>query len=164
MTQAKLRELLNYDPLTGVFTWRETANNRLRPGDVAGSVRKSGYVNLGVGGKLYLAHRLAWLYVYGAWPSKELDHINENKSDNRIANLRDVNRSQNCQNIRLPKRNTSGVKGVYFDKRASLWHARVYHDGRHHCAGFHARLRDAAAAYAALAAKVHTHNPMALTS
>lgn len=163
LTQSDLKRLLDYNPETGAFTWKLVDNNRLRPGDVAGSIRKSGYINLGVQGALYLAHRLAWLYVNGQWPAGELDHINRDRSDNRIVNLREVTREQNCQNMLKPSNNTSGYKGVTFDRRKNMWMAKIYTRKRSRFLGYWHRAEDAGAAYAAAAAKIHTHNPSAST-
>jgi hypothetical protein len=111
MTQEEVCQLLDYDPDTGVFRWRE-GNCRRSAGDVAGNLMHDGrYERIGIGGRSYLSHRLAWFYVYGEWP-KEIDHINRNKRDNRIANLRAVTRKENQLNRGLNKNNTSGVKGV----------------------------------------------------
>lgn len=161
LTQATIKELLHYDSSTGLFTWRKTKNNRLKPGDVAGSVRPNGYVNLGVAGKLYLAHRLAWLYMHGKWPSCVIDHINRDKSDNRIANLRDVTSSVNEQNKLICSRNSSGYRGVCFDPRRGKWEAKIWHHGRKQWIGYFDDAMEAATAYAKAAATYHTHNPLA---
>jgi hypothetical protein len=161
LTQSLLREFLHYEPTTGVFTWKVTKNNRLKPGAIAGSVRPGGYVNLGVAGRLYLAHRLAWLYIYGVWPEHQIDHINRNKSDNRIANLRDVTQSENVQNTLICSRNSSGYRGVGFDRKAGKWEAKIWHHGRKKWIGYYDNVKDAARAYASAAATHHTHNPAA---
>lgn len=110
-----LRTLLHYDPDTGVFTWRVSRYGGARAGNIAGSLRKTGYRGIKVCGKLYYEHRLAWLYVYGEWPSNFIDHINCIEDDNRIANLRLANNWQNKANSRkhkagLPK----GVKKCHY--------------------------------------------------
>lgn len=102
ITQAKLKNLFNYDLTTGIFTRRVT-KGRFCEGDRAGHVNARGYVMMMVDYKLYYAHRLAWLYVYGIWPG-DLDHINRNESDNRIDNLREATQSQNNANQRLTAR------------------------------------------------------------
>lgn len=86
LTVERLRELLDYDPETGVFRWKEP-RRKCRVGEVAGSLRKDGYVKIQVDGRFYQAHRLAWLCVYGVWPSA-IDHIDGNRANNAIANLR----------------------------------------------------------------------------
>jgi hypothetical protein len=83
-----------------------------------------GYIRVGVGGELFLAHRLAWFYVHGEWPS-EIDHIDRNRANNAISNLRSVTTSQNRQNSGLSRRSTSGVSGVSWDKRRGKWKAHI---------------------------------------
>lgn len=123
ITADELRSILHYDPLTGVFTHRKSAGGRLA-GSVAGSVDVDGYIKIGVLKHRYRAHRLAWLYTNGTWPKNQIDHINRNRSDNRICNLRDVTHQQNVQNAGNFCNNTSGRKGVYWNKRDSCWSAR----------------------------------------
>ena len=110
----ELREKLAYDALTGIFTWKKRASSRVLAGAVAGSFEKcSGYIVLKINGCLYKAHRLAWLYVNGKWPEQLIDHINGQKSDNRICNLRDVSHKGNlCNQTRPHKNGSSGFLGV----------------------------------------------------
>ena len=121
LNQAKLKELLDYNPDTGVFT-RRMANNRTKP---AGVLNHDGYVIFYIGNRRYLAHRLAWLYVNGEMPVLEIDHINRDKADNRIANLRQVTRSEQCQNKDIQSNNTSGVIGVSWHKTKQKWGAHI---------------------------------------
>ena len=93
LTAERLRGLLEYDGTTGVFHWKGT-------GERAGSIQDKGYRTIEIGGRSYYAHRLAWLYTYGSWPNDELDHIDRNKDNNSISNLRDVSRSENNRNRR----------------------------------------------------------------
>jgi hypothetical protein len=106
ITAERLRQLLHYDPERGVFTWlsrpAERSWNTRFAGTRAGTINGLGYVVIGILGRRYKAHRLAWLYVHGEWPGRELDHINCDKSDNRIANLRPATRSQNIARIKPP--------------------------------------------------------------
>lgn len=97
LTQARLKELLHYDPETGVWTRLVATSNSIRIGDVAGGVNH-GYVRISVDGRKYSAHRLAFLYQTGAWPSAEVDHWNLDKADNSWGNLRGATRSQNIAN------------------------------------------------------------------
>ena len=114
LTAERLRELLYYDQDTGIFTRRISTRPNAMAGMIAGGLDAHGYVNICVDKRRYKAHRLAWLYVFGAWPKHEIDHINGVKNDNRIFNLRDVERLENGRNhVRPTKRNkTSGVLGV----------------------------------------------------
>ena len=120
ITQAELKELLNYDKNTGIFTWKISTSNRVYVGKEVSSKRNTGYISIGIKNKDYLAHRLAWLYVYGYLP-KYIDHINNIRSDNRIENLREVTRIQNNQNSSISKNNTSKVKNVSWHKQCKKW-------------------------------------------
>lgn len=123
VTAARLRELLDYDPLTGVIRWRVN-RRRARAGDVAGSAYPSGYIRIKIDSQEYLAHRLCWLYVTGAWPSGQIDHRDGNRSNNRFANLRDATRSVNTQNQRRAQSsNRSGLLGVR--RCNSRWRATI---------------------------------------
>lgn len=132
VTHSHVLEVLNYDPATGVFIWRNDWG-RMKAGDIAGRVnaQRRGYRYIGLGGQRknggleYMAHRLAWFYVHGKWPVADIDHINGDTSDNRIANLREATRSQNIMNAKRGPRNTSGVKGVSFDKARGKWVAEI---------------------------------------
>jgi hypothetical protein len=121
-----LTTLLHYNPDTGEFTQKLKWWNR-EPGDKPGGVSPQGYWYLCVGGKQYPAHRLAWFYMYGQWPKGDIDHINRNRLDNRIANLRDTTTSRNLHNS--PNRGCiSGVKGVHINKEKK-WDAVIMVDG-----------------------------------
>src|ERR1700719_1662744 len=97
----RLRELLSYDPETGVFRWLVRKRQNVKAGDVAGSFDGCGYCKISIDRRAYKAHRLAWLYMTGEWPPAEIDHINMNRADNRFANLRLATRHQNMANQRL---------------------------------------------------------------
>jgi hypothetical protein len=125
ITQAELKEILNYDSETGVFTWKVDRGGRYKKGMVAGGIDKEGYVVIRVLGVSYPAHRLAWLYIHGKYPDNILDHINRDRKDNRLSNLRDVTKAENNTNQSLTKRNTSGCKGVSHRGKYSKWHARI---------------------------------------
>lgn len=140
----RLRELLDYDPATGVFTWR-LYRGRVAAGSVAGSLDRYGYRQIQIDGKLHLAHRLAWLYVYGEWPSGELDHADGSRDSNGINNLRPATRSQNNANAARRRDNKSGFKGVHFHGPRQRFIARV--QNRH--LGYFDAAEEAAAAYKA---------------
>lgn len=145
ITADELRSILHYDPLTGVFT-RIKPTWKYRVGSVAGFLDSDGYMRVWVLKRCYSAHRLAWLYVYGTWPKNQIDHINRNRSDNRIANLRDVTNQQNLQNAGDYSTNTSGRKGVYWDKRDSRWRACITDNGRYLSLGYFGTQVEAVAA------------------
>jgi len=128
LTAEQLRSILDYDPETGIFTWKASTSNRVKVGDVAGCSNGDGYLRIRLHNRLFLAHRLAWLYVYGSWPEDQLDHVNRVRTDNRISNLREVTNKQNQQNASKRSNNTSGHPGVYWCKRDSKWVAQIKHN------------------------------------
>lgn len=113
LTQARLHELLSYDPETGVFTRKIKVGN-MPAGSIAGGIRKDGYLQISVDYVRILTHRLAWLYVHGSFPAGDIDHIDGNRQNNAISNLRDVDRATNLQNLKRPKRTnkSTGFLGV----------------------------------------------------
>lgn len=131
LTAERLRTVLSYDENTGVFVWKISAG-RVKHGTIAGKSAKCCHARVHIDGNDYWAHRLAWLYVYGAWPANEIDHINGVRSDNRIANLRDVSRSMNQQNQRRPQSDnkTSSYLGVSWRTRSSRWRATITIGGK----------------------------------
>jgi hypothetical protein len=98
LTAERLRELFTYDPETGVFSWRARTSNRIKIGDAAGS-RDHGCICIVVHGNRYYAHRLAWLYMHGEWPAKQIDHLNGDRCDNRITNLCEASNNESLQNL-----------------------------------------------------------------
>jgi hypothetical protein len=129
LTQERLKELLNYDSETGIFT-RKTSIAGHKAGSISGASQNKGYIQMYVDGKNYLAHRLAWLYVYGCFPKYQIDHINRNKKDNRIVNLRDVSNSINQHNNTLRSHNTSGTTGVMFSQKRKHWVSQIHIDNK----------------------------------
>jgi hypothetical protein len=125
ITQEYLKSILSYDLNTGIFTWIDCRVRYEKNGTVAGTLNKTGDVAIKINGKRYKAHRLAWLYVYGEFPEKLIDHINGIRNDNKISNLRLANRFQNAQNSRKPLNNSSGFKGVSFHKNTGRWQCRI---------------------------------------
>jgi hypothetical protein len=116
LTQARLHEMLHYDPDTGIVTWR-FARRGIRAGMEFGRVQWQGYRQGMLDGHHYYTHRLAWFYVNGEWPPYDVDHINQNKGDNRLCNLRLATRSENKANTGKQITNTSGVRGVHWSKK-----------------------------------------------
>lgn len=124
LTAERLRNLLDYDPATGLFRYK-VSKGPARAGEVAGTVGNHGYVQIRARGKKHLAHRLAWLYVHGVWPRDYLDHKNRDKTDNRIANLRECCQCENMQNRKIGSNNKSGCKGVNWHAATGTWQARI---------------------------------------
>jgi len=113
ITLDQLKQSLRYSPETGVFLWLQDMGSRAKAGNVAGAKDGCGYTAIKLFGKSYLAHRLAWLYVYGEWPKQRIDHISGDRRDNRIDNLRDVSPSVNSQNQKRARAdNSTGFLGV----------------------------------------------------
>jgi hypothetical protein len=140
-----LKELLDYNQETGNFVWKVDHGIKFKAGEAAGYVAQ-GYARIYIKRKPYQAHRLAWLYVYGEWPKGEIDHINRNKADNRIANLRDVTHSQNMINKDPKSNNTTGHPGVQYDRQRNKYRAVVAREGRKYCGGRHPTIEAAIAA------------------
>jgi hypothetical protein len=149
LTQARLKELLHYNPDTGRFTWLQPCNrfSQVRSGDPAGTLHKRGYIHIKVEGQSYKAHRLAWLYVHGRWPEPAIDHINRIKNDNRIVNLREADQLRNMQNKSRYKRNVSGYIGVTPHRATGKWVAQVQVNKRNHYLGVYETAETAALAY-----------------
>ena len=157
VTVERLRELLAYDPETGVFTWRmrPSVRSRAKPGDRAGRSRTKGarYSQIQLEGQQMLAHRLAWLYMTGAWPSLEIDHINGDGFDNRWANLRLASRAENMQNLHKAQ-TESGRVGVHWSRGA--WSVRIKVNGHGRYIGRFQDLNAALEAHAEAKRLYHT--------
>lgn len=125
----KLSEWLAYSPETGQFTWLRTSGKGYA-GQIAGTRHAKGYISISVRGRMMLAHRLAWFFANGTWPSKQIDHINGDKADNRIVNLREATNAQNHCNRGAQKNSSTGVKGVYWFKPNRRWKAQIVVNGR----------------------------------
>lgn len=124
LTQERLKTLLNYDAETGVFT-NKVIRTRAKIGQPAGALTSEGYTAFQIDGKKIYAHRAVWLYVYGVWPKNEIDHINQNRNDNRLCNLREADRFINAANTGKHLTNTSGHKGVTFHSRNKKWQVQM---------------------------------------
>jgi hypothetical protein len=151
----RLREVLSYDPESGRFEWKRNTSRKKLAGRSAGGLQVcSGYQRLSVDGRRYFAHRLAWLYVNGVWPSGQIDHVNGHRSDNRISNLRDVTHAVNTQNQRAPRStNRSGYLGTaFFEGR---WSAYIGIDGKSKYLGRYLTPEAAHAAYVEAKRQLH---------
>lgn len=154
LSQELLKELFTYHPETGHFTRNVTRGGQLA-GSVAGSIDTCGYRQMRFCGRKRSCHRLAWLYTHGVWPEFEIDHINGDKLDNRILNLRPATRSGNMTNIGARRSSKTGVKGVDWDKQHLRYRAQIMVDGRKKNLGRFDTIEEAAKAYADAAARLH---------
>lgn len=149
----RLKEIMKYDPETGVFTYLVNRGRQRKAGDVVGFVSPKsfhnggGYRIISVDGREYSAHQLAWFYVYGIWPKDCIDHINTIRDDNRITNLREATHSQNMANRSTYANNTSGLKGASFHKKARKWVSCIQKEGEYIYLGLHETKELAHAAY-----------------
>tara|TARA_R110000850_G_scaffold173515_1_gene299162 strand:- start:145 stop:654 length:510 start_codon:yes stop_codon:yes gene_type:complete len=155
ITQAELKELLTYNPETGIFNWLVKPSNRVNISDAVGSITDEGYIRISIKSKRYRAHRLAWLYIYAEHPKNVIDHINHICDDNRIVNLREASRSQNGCNQGVNIANTSGLKGVYWNKSANKWHAQIRMSGKKKYLGYFTDKNEAYQAYCKAADEYH---------
>lgn len=153
ITAERLRELLDYNPGDGTCRWRTTLGSRALRGNIAGSPHPEGYLSIRIDRKRYLSHRLAWLFIYGEFPGCGLDHVNGQRNDNRISNLRKATLSQNQGNSRKQKNNKSGFKGVCSNSRGNKWRAEIMIDGEHLHLGDFSTPEEAHKAYCAAARK-----------
>lgn len=144
MTQDELKQVLHYDPDTGIFTQRGISVGRRTEGYVVGTATPHGYVSISVLGKRVLAHRLAFLYMTGEFPTEFVDHIDCKKGNNKWSNLRGCSKRQNGWNRGPTKLNTSGIKGVSFDKVHKQWVVRLQVDGKYKNYGRFPTLQEAA--------------------
>jgi HNH endonuclease/AP2 domain len=158
LTAERLREVLNYDPETGIFTWKLRTSWRVRVGDFAGS-QFGKRRQIGVDGVDHYVHRLAWLYVYGVWPASGIDHMNGDPSDNRICNLREATQAQNMQNLRkADKDSKTGFLGVSEDKKKFT--ARIMANGKKYHLGNFSTPEEAHAAYVQAKRRLHEFNTL----
>lgn len=162
LTAEHVRNLLDYDPETGIFTWRVSTNsNGAKAGQRAGCRKPHGYRYVGVSGAEYSEHRLVWLYVYGRWPTEQVDHRNGVRDDNRIANLRECTCAENRQNVGMKGDNTSGHQGVRWDADRERWFAYITVGGRMRNLGRFGELEEAIAARAKAKRELHLFQPTA---
>ena len=144
----RLREVLAYDQITGAFTWRIAPNGRVKVGAVAGNVDKNtGYLRIGIDGRVYMAHHLAWAYMIGEAVPGQIDHRDLNRANNAWLNLRPSTQSQNAHNRRALSTSQSGVKGIAWHKRRQKWQASITQHGKQHHLGYFVCPLAAALAY-----------------
>ncbi len=156
LTQDLLKEYLKYDSETGFFFWIKKPSRSIKVGSKAGGLDRDGYVVIGMGGKNFFAHRLAWLYVYGDHVSGDIDHVNMVTTDNRISNLRVATRTQNQQNQReAHSHNKSGLLGAFGVHGASTYMARIVVNGKKIRLGNYPTAKEAHEAYMKAKKKFH---------
>jgi hypothetical protein len=161
LTFERAHERLIYDDKTGLLTWKIDHWKTVKAGRLAGDFYRNGYRRVCVDSKDYLAHRVVWLMIHGEWPDCEIDHINGDRTDNRIENLRLATSAQNKQNVGLKSSNRSGFTGVSWFKACKCWRADITLNGKAIYLGRFDTPEAAAEAYAKAKAELHTFNPVA---
>jgi len=169
-TPETLRNLLSYDPDTGLLTWKrrplelfaseragKSWNTKFCGKPAFTTFHNYGYKHGKIFEKYYLAHRIAYAIYHGIWPADQIDHINGDKLDNRIANLRDVNCGENSRNMRRPSTNTSGHIGVSWCNSRGKWNSRICAHGKKRHIGYFTDIEDAIEARAAAEIKYGFH-------
>jgi len=143
LTQKVLKEFLHYSPETGLFTRAKQSSSNAKVGDIAGGQDGRGYIQIGIKGKRYKAHRLAFLYMKGRFPRDQVDHEDRNRINNKWDNLREVSNQENCRNRGIQSNNNSGFHGVYWYKAGKKWHAQIQVSGKTYHLGYFKDIGDA---------------------
>lgn len=172
-TPDQLRQLLDYDPETGSLSWKRRCVEQFRDtkgrkkehaaanwnaryaGAEVGVIDTHGYRKFRFAGSTYYAHRVAWAIAHGAWPDAEIDHINCDPADNRLANLRQASPAENARNKRTLPRSSTGLKGVYWHRQCEKWAATIRVGGKQRYIGLYRTPEEAHAAYCEEAKKLH---------
>jgi hypothetical protein len=157
LTQEQLKEILHYDPESGIFRWRKSVARCIKPWDVAGT-DVHGYVVIEIKAKPHAAHRLAWLYMTGSLPQVQVDHEDRVRSNNSWSNLREATHKQNMENKPIYKNNSSGYRGVCWCKRNEKWAAKLSHNKKNIHVGYFDDAKEAAQAVAERRSKLFTHD------
>lgn len=156
LTAERVRDTLNYDPETGALSWKIRMGSRAMPGKPITCLDSHGYIVLRLDRRLYRAHRIAWLHATGAHPEHDIDHINGQRSDNRLSNLRDVPRSINLQNSNATvTKARAGLCGAVFDRRSGKYLPSIVANGKRVLLGTHKTPESAHLAYMAAKAALH---------
>jgi len=155
LSQERLKQVLDYDPDTGLFERKNAYGPKV---DIAGHVATSGHRQIMVDKKLYMAHRLAWLWQYGSFPNLLVDHKNKNRDDNRIANLRLATNAENQQNTKTRSDNICGEKGIHFLKNKNCWRSRISTKGKTYHLGYFENFEDAVKARKMAENEFFTHH------
>ena len=164
LTADLVRKLFDYNPRTGDLVWAAPRSRRVKAGDVVGARSKTPYVLVGIGQRVYVAHRIVWLWVYGELPNRDIDHRDGNPRNNRLTNLRLADRSENAQNMGLKSSNTSGFPGVSLCRTTGRWRATITLRRKVTRLGRFDTAEEAHKAYLASKAKLHTFQPTPRTT
>lgn len=159
ISQSELKEILTYDDQTGLFYWLKDRGRRVKAGQWAGSQDKEGYIVIRFDGKAYKAHRLAWLYVYGEFPSGDIDHRDGVCHNNRILNLRLATNSQNQQNKKKSIGKSSKYLGVHFCKKVNKFQALINVNGVQRSLGYFDSEIEAHEEYLVAKSELHPFQP-----
>ena len=155
VTQARLKEVLSYDPATGIFRWKVSTSRIIKVGAQAGAMSHSGYRYICVDHRIYKANRLAWFYMTGQFPEKYVDHKDLDKTNDRWLNLRLADCSQSAANRGAFRNGTSGFKGVSWREDHKKWGAHIGKSNRKRHLGYFDTREEAALAYRDAAEKLH---------
>lgn len=156
LTADQVRSLLSYDPETGLLTWMVNRRGRYgRVGEKAGTINSNGSLSIGINGKMYYAHRLAWLIMTGEWPPEQIDHKRLDPQDNRWESIRSATHSDNLFNQRVSKANKCGIKGVHKRTDCNRWTAFIAKNRKTYYLGLFKTAEEAAAAYQEAATRLH---------
>lgn len=148
----KAKELLSYNDITGEFCWK-ASRGRVKSGDIAGTLSGKGYLQVSILGKRLYLHRVAWYFVHGEEPAETIDHINRNKTDNRVSNLRKASKAENNKNVIFRSDNSSGHRGVRF--KNGRWISFIQIDGKPRYLGSFSSLKEASEEYATAAKRIY---------
>lgn len=131
LSQNRLKELLHYDPDTGIWNWlRKNGTKRPQAGNISNQGRSAGYRRITIDGKSYYSSHLVYLYMTGEFPTGEVDHIDRNRNNDKWNNLRITNHIKNCQNRGIRNDNTSGCSGVSYNRQSKKWKADITVDNK----------------------------------
>ena len=159
ITHAELKAVLRYYPHSGRFWWLKAKAGRQRSKPVGSPKEVASYLQIMISGVSYLAHRLAWFYMTGEWPSDEVDHEDRNKQNTAWKNLRPATHKQNSENVAVRKHSKSQIKGVHYDRKRRTWQAYIDHEGKRRHLGRHPTSDLATAARKSAEADYFTHAP-----
>lgn len=161
VTWEELVTVLTYNSDTGEFFWKENRGPKTRIGGLAGSIENTGYISIRIGRTSYLAHRLAWFYCFQEWPTKNIDHIDRNKQNNSIDNLRELDQVWNSRNRAKNSNNSSGYTGVYYSTEKKKWVAEIIVNKIKHRLGYFDTAELAGTAYKQFESE-HTYENIAI--